>query len=411
MKGRGNPPPQGRGKGGGYFAGRGRGAGANNHLKGNIPTIGAYLDLQPGKDIVPGTVTKFMGKMKEHAMTTLKSKVSLIFGADGTLGDYPVLAIPPPPGEGATQDERDIWKLERVEYIKARTKLEEDKQNLYGAMVGQMSENSKIRVKEVTVGVQADSEQDPRKLMQAILATHVGDSTLGAEHQMHNIQQRYDHLVMLPHEHLSTYLTNTKSALTAIQQAFEAAGRTEIDELYPEGRMAVKFILGLNNYYSEFKNFYINNLKVWPNTLEESYNEASKFKPTKVLNNSPAAMERANAFAMTGRGGKSGRGGYPGGHNGKSAPGAKWVKDGADSPDSMSSERGSPAASAAVYTASATPPKGYKRGPCNNCGKFGHLAYECRGNAADTVAQYWNEEGARSPGGKSNTAPGKGKGK
>ena len=56
MKGRGNPPPQGRGKGGGYFGNRGRGAGANNHLRGNIPTIGTYLDLQPGKDIVPGTV-------------------------------------------------------------------------------------------------------------------------------------------------------------------------------------------------------------------------------------------------------------------------------------------------------------------------------------------------------------------
>ena len=383
MKGRGNPPPQGRGKGGGYFAGRGRGAGANNHLKGNIPTIGAYLDLPPGKDIVPGVVTKFMGKMKEHAMTTLKSKVSLIFGADGTLGDYPVIPIPPPPGEGADQNDREIWKLERVEYNKARTKLEEDKQNLYGAMVGQMSENSKIRVKEVTAGIQAESEQDPRKLLQAILATHVGDSTLGAEHQMHNIQQRYDHLVMLSHEHLSTYLTNTKSALTAIQQAFEAAGRTGIDDIYPEGRMAVKFILGLNNYYSEFKNFYINNLKVWPDCLDEAYNEASKFKPTKLLNNSPVAMERANAFSMTGRGGKKGgRGGYPGGHNGKSAPGARWLKDGADSSDSTNSEKGSP--TAAVYTATATPPKGYKRGPCNNCGKFGHLAYECRGDPADT---------------------------
>ena len=333
----------------------------------------------------------------------------MIFGADGTLEDYPVLAVPPPPGIDASQDDRDIWKLERVEYIKARTKLEEDKQNLYGAMVGQMSENSKIRVKEVNVGVQADSEQDPRKLMQAILATHVADSTLGAEHQIHNIQQRYDHLVMEPHEHLSTHLTNFKSALTAIQQAFEAAGRTGLDELYPEGRMAVKFILGLNNYYLEFKNFYINNLKVWPDSLEESYNDAAKFKPMKGLS-SPAAMERANAFSMTGRGGKEGgRGGYPGEHNGKSAPGARWVKDGADSQDSTSSDKGSP--SAAVYTANATPPKGYKRGPCNNCGKFGHLAYECRGDPADMVAQYWGDEGGKSPGGKSTTPPGKGKGK
>ena len=320
MKGRGNPPPQGLGKGGGYFNNRGRGAAANNHLKGNIPTIGTYLDLPPGKDIVPGTVTKFMGKMKEHAMTTFKSKVSLIFGADGTLGDYPVIPLPEPPQEGASPTNRKIWELEQVEYYKSRTKLEEDKQNLHGAMVGQMSENSKIRVKEVAAGVQAESEQNPRKLLQAILATHVGDSTLGAEHQMHNIQQRYDHLIMQPYEHLSTYLTNTKSALTAIQQAFKAAGRTGLDDIYPEGRMAVKFILGLNSHYSEFKNYYINSLKSWPDCLESAYIEASKYKPTESNNNSPAALERVNAFSMTGRGGKSGRGGYPGGHNGKSAP-------------------------------------------------------------------------------------------
>ena len=410
MKGRGNPPPQGRGKGGVFFAGRGRGAGAGNHHKGNIPTIGTYLDLPPGKDIVPGTVTKFMGKMKEYSMTTFKSKVSLIFGADGTLGDYSVLPIPEPPAEGATPTERKLWELEQVEFFKNRTKLEEDKQNLYGAMVGQMSESSKIRVKEVAAGVQAESEQNPRKLLQAILATHVGDSTLGAEHQMHNIQQRYDHLIMQPYEHLSTYLTNFKSALTAIQQAFEAAGRTGLDEIYPEGIMAVKFILGLNSHYAEFKNYYVNSLKTWPDCLESAYIEASKYKPTKNNNNSPGAMDRANAFSMTGRGGKKGgRGGYPGGHNGKSAPGAKWVKDGADSPDSTSSEKGFP--TVAAYTATATPPKGYKRGPCNNCGKFGHFAFECRGEAAEQIAQYWGEEPGKSPGGKNTTPPGKGKGK
>ena len=148
---------------------------------------------------------------------------------------------------------------------------------------------------------------------------------------------------------------------------------------------------------------------MWPDSLEESYNDAAKFKPMKGLG-SPAAMERANAFSMTGRGGKEGgRGGYPGEHNGKSAPGARWVKDGADSQDSTSSDKGSP--STAAYTANATPPKGYKRGPCNNCGKFGHLAYECRGDPADMVAQYWGDEGGKSPGGKSTTPPGKGKGK
>ena len=274
-------------------------------------------------------------------------------------------------------------------------------------MLGQMSESSKTRVKEVRLGVEAENEFEPRKLLQAILATHIGDSTLGVTHQMYMISQRFNDLVTGTHENLSMYLTNTKSALTAIQQAYEKAGRGGLDETYPEGQTAVKFILGLNNTYSEFRSFYTNGLKSWPDCLETAYHDAAKYNPKRAATNSPAAMEHANAFAMTGRGGRGGRGGYPGGHKRKSAPNARWVKDGADSPEeSSSSEKGS---AIAAYTSNKSPPAGYKRGPCNNCGKFGHLARECRAEAADTVAQYWGEEGGKSPGGKSTTPSGKGK--
>ena len=407
MKGRGSPKQQ-QGRGRGYFGGRGgRGSPATpNHQRGNIPTIGAYLDLPPGKDIAHGAVTKWMGKMKEYAMTTFKSRVSMIFGADGTLGDYPVYALPGHPEEDATVYDRKIWELGMIDHNKNVKTLEEDKLNLYGAMLGQMSESSKTRVGEVLLGVEAANEFEPRKLLQAILVTHIGDSTLGVQHQMYVITQRYNDLVMGGHENLSMYLTSTKSALTAIQQAYEMAGREGIDELYPEGQMAVKFILGLNNSYNEFKSFFTNGLKPWPDCLETAYQEAAKYNPKRAASNSPAAMERANAFAMTGRGGRGSRGGYPGGHNGKSAPNAKWVKDGADSPEASTREKGSPVG---AYTANKSPPAGYRRGPCNNCGKYGHLARECRSEAADTVAQYWGEEGGKSPGGKPTASPGKGK--
>ena len=404
MKGRGSPQ---QGHGRGYFAGRsGRGSPATPNHRGNIPTIGAYLDLPPGKDIAHGTVTKWMSKMKEYAMTTFKSRVSMIFGADGTLGDYPVYALPGHPEDDATVYERKIWELGMIDHNKNVKTLEEDKLNLYGAMLGQMSESSKTRVGEVLSGVEAANEFEPRTLLQAILVTHIGDSTLGVQHQMYVITQRYNDLVMGGHENLSMYLTSTKSALTAIQQAYEMAGREGIDELYPEGQMAVKFILGLNNSYNEFKSFFTNGLKPWPDCLETAYQEAAKYNPKRAASNSPAAMERANAFAMTGRGGRGSRGGYPGGHNGKSAPNAKWVKDGADSPEASTRDKGSPVG---AYTANKSPPAGYKRGPCNNCGKYGHLARECRSEAADTVAQYWGEEGGKSPGGKLTASPGKGK--
>lgn len=150
---------------------------------------------------------------------------------------------------------------------------------------------------------------------------------------MYIISQRYNNLVMGQYDNLSAYLTNTKSALTAIQQAFEMAGRGGLDETYPESQMAVNFILGLNNSYREFRSFFTNGLKPWSDCLETAYQEAAKYNPKRAANNSPAAMERANAFAIIGKGGRGDRGGYPGGHNGRSAPNAKWVKDGADSPE------------------------------------------------------------------------------
>ena len=106
MKGRGSPQ---HGRGRGYFAGRGgRGSPATPNQRGNIPSIGVYLDLPPGKDIAPGAVTKWMAKLKEYAMTTYKSRISMIIGADGTLRDYPVYALPDQPDDDASVYDRDI---------------------------------------------------------------------------------------------------------------------------------------------------------------------------------------------------------------------------------------------------------------------------------------------------------------
>ena len=43
--------------------------------------------------------------------------------------------------------------------------------------------------------------------------------------------------------------------------------------------MAVKFILGLNSSYLEFKSFFTNGLKPLPDCLESAYQEAAKYNP------------------------------------------------------------------------------------------------------------------------------------
>ena len=416
MKGRGNPQLQQQrqsGRGRGYFGRGGRGpSGIQSSRTGTNPLVGAYLDLPPGKDILPGAVTKWMSKLKEYSMANCDTKVSVIFGQDGTLGDYPVFVAPDHPGPFPDPSEYDIWKIDYADYRKQCNRLEEDKTKLYGIMLGQMSESSKIRVRETLVGEESVTEFDPRKLLQAILATHIGDSTLGLNHQLFNITQKYNNLVMLPYDSLSTYYTNTKSSLSAIEQSYERAGRAGLDENYPEDQMALKFIMGLNHMYDDFKYFYINNLKPWPDTLDQANSEAAKFSPkTKSAAHSNAAdYERANAFAFTGRGGRSARGrGYPGGHKGKTTPNGHWVRDGTESPEGGKSEKGSPVA---VYTASKSPPHGYKRGPCNNCGKYGHFALECKETPEPMIENYWKESSPKSPGGyKSSPQLGPGKGK
>ena len=136
------------------------------------------------------------GKDQRVCYDYFKSRISMIFGADGTLGDYPVYALPDQPVDEASVYDREIWKMDRTKYNKNTKTLEEDKANLYGAMLGQMSESSKTRVGEVQTGVEAENELEPKKLLQAILATHIGYSTLGVAHQMFMINQRYNNLIM-----------------------------------------------------------------------------------------------------------------------------------------------------------------------------------------------------------------------
>ena len=73
--------------------------------------------------------------MKDYAMTTYMSRVSMISGADGTLDDYPVYALSDQPGADASVYDTTILKLERTEYQSNLKMLEQDKTNLYGAIL------------------------------------------------------------------------------------------------------------------------------------------------------------------------------------------------------------------------------------------------------------------------------------
>ena len=245
-----------------------------------IPSIGAYLDLPPGKDIAPGAVAKWMVKISEYSMTMCTSNICIIFGQDGTIGDYPVYVEPADPPDPCALAVKKKWDIRYTAWFNNTEQLEQDKKKLYGYMAGQMSESSKNRTKETTVGNEASIEKEPRKLLQAILATHLGDSRLGADHHLFNIEQAYHALVMGPNEPLINYLQNMRSILSGIEQAYARAGREQPDDYFPEGQMGLKFTMGLNHHYNEYKSFYTNNLKPWPTNLDDAYSEAASWRST-----------------------------------------------------------------------------------------------------------------------------------
>ena len=120
-----------------------------------------------------GTVTNWMNKLSEYSMTECTTKIGVIFGADGVLGAYPVFTEPTDPLDTATPAVKKKWEIKVTAWSKVKDSFDLDNTKLFGIMLGQMSESSKTRARETTIGQEAMTEQEPRKLLQAILATHL----------------------------------------------------------------------------------------------------------------------------------------------------------------------------------------------------------------------------------------------
>lgn len=352
----------------GRHANRGRGrfdrGGRGNHRPartGTVPAIGAYLDIGPGKDVNPGWLTTWMRKMSEYAMAQYESKVHLIFGPNGSLGNYPALVEPEDPEEGATRVEQKKWEMEYSEWRKEKIRLEQDQVKLYGLMLGQMSEESKNRVKETEDGAESIETNNPLQLLSAIISTHMTDSRLGAEHNAFKIGRLFRQLVMMPGEQLSSYYHKFTSLYSGYQEAYRRADEEMPDSAFEEGQNALQFTMGLNSTYNIYKQYFEDSLKPWPESIFEAYQEASKFKPKREDYNS-GGPGRANAFAMRGRGGRGrdrGRGRYSGrGHDGRGRNHS--------SQDNTANQPVGPS----EY--------GTRAGECYHCGEAGHHKWECK---------------------------------
>ena len=336
-----------QGRGGGRLSGRGRFS-AFPQLAGHRganPSIGAYLSCA-GKGPSANDTAIWAGKIKDFAMMKFETNIDDIFGANGSSGEYPTREDPELPDDEEDKVAFKMWDVAYNIKIKFDEKLRTEKTQLFGIMVGQMSDPSKDLIKETEIGRDAFSNKDPLMLLKGAILTHMSDSRLGANQGLHKAQEQYHHLRMEAHETVSAYFQKTSNALTALEEAHVRCGNDPTLRGEDDEQKAIKFIYGLSHHYAEFKSFYENKLLPYPATLETAFSEASTFRVR--AQSSARHQNRVDMFVAGGRSGRGGRGSRPGNVN---------------------------------------LPKIHIKPICFNCGKDGHKAPECRSAAVDQSAQ------------------------
>ena len=333
------------GRGGGRNSGRGRGYAPAPVSKGANPLIGAFLTCG-GRGPSANETTIWASKIKEFAMSHYETNIDNIFGPNGATGEYPEIEEPETPEDEADRVAFKIWEIAYSAKVKFDQKLAVEKTQLFGIMLGQMSDGSKDLIRETEIGRNAYEAKDPLMLLRGAIQTHMSDSRLGAEQSLHKTQNLYNQLRMENHENVSFFYQKMKSSLSALEEAHTRCDNNPEQRMDDEPQRSIKFIQGLSSQYNEFKSFFENKLIAYPVTLDEAFTEASTFRINRV--DQQRYAQRIDVFSARGRSGRGGRGG-----------------------------RGK------VTTAPDTSFKPI----CFNCGKEGHLKSNCRSNAVSTHEQ------------------------
>lgn len=356
--GRANPANGGRGN-------AGRGAKPPPRT-GTVAAIGAFLDL--GREMNHGSVSAWMRKFREYTRANYKSDICEIFGNEGIPGNYPQYVAPVDIAADAGFMAATKWKRALELYDKLILTLREDRKQVFGLMLGQISEQSKSTIRETESGATAMLEEDPLLLLRAIILTHLSDPRLGADQNLLRVRMAYETVRMEPNDVLKFYYQRFKALKAGYEDTMRALGvMPEFNEAmtaHNEVLTGMKFMNGLNSGYRHYVEYYEHRLKDWPDTLEEAYLEMAKVTPKKPAATAPP--NQTNVFAT------------------KMAGGAK--QPGMD--DGKGKGNGNGGRGKGGRTSYGTRP-----GNCNKCGELGHYSYEC--TAKDSQA------GASAPTGKS----------
>jgi hypothetical protein len=300
-----------------------------------------------------------MRKFKEYTRTNYKSDISVIFGNEGVPEEYPEFEPPDDLVGEPNFMQTTRWKRAYETYDKKLVDLEVDAKQVFGLMLGQISEASKATIRETESGLIAITQEDPLLLLRAIILTHLSDPRMGTEQNLLRVRMAYETVKMEQNDVLKYYFQRFKALKTGYDDTMRAA---EMMPEYNEEMTAqneritgIKFLNGLNAGYKHYVEYYEHRLKPWPDTLEEAYLEMSKVIPKKVAGTGTPGQ--SNVFAA------------------KAAAGGK----------SAGTEKGKPGGGAGRGKGGRTG-YGTRPGNCNKCKEAGHYSYECLAQESQAAA-------------------------
>ena len=197
------------------------------------------------------------------------------------------------------------WELELSHNNSFDLKMKQEKTQLFGVMLGQMSEYSKDLIKECEVGRESFTEKCPLKLLNSIVLTHLANSRLGAEESLYSCNDHYSKLKMESNDTISSYYQELQSAVSAKNEAFlRCSSGVELPD--ESSQQSIKFIKCLIQKYEYFRSLFPNGLIEYPLTLEDAYSQLTTFHANNM--EAQSHFSGHDMFVANSRGGRGGRG-------------------------------------------------------------------------------------------------------
>ena len=298
-----------------------------------------------GRHVSAHEVQRYLEQFKTFCQQNYIAGLYQVF--DSAEPQYPDYEQPQQPEVFANSIEKKIWEIDYHRYRNDIDQLEKDSIKLQAAIWGNMSEESKDKVRQTTEGADAVRVgNDPLNLIRAIRSTHLTAGKIDDTQNLVAAEKQYLYTRMRDDETVDAYYRRFVAVVSSLT---EAANRAERVERVPDGAMqAFHFMDGLSSAYSDYKSFndmQMINPQAAPRSAHDVYEAVSRLSLSKVSSRQNAYRQGVFVSQANSRGGRFSR---HNGYNGRGGGGRYGYRSG--------------------------------RGACVICGDYSHWKNDCPRN-------------------------------